>query len=160
MSKEVRVCRSVVREATLSDIDYLSENIRECDKQEIWAMSNSTPHQAFLIGYNNSDTPYVVELDGKAIAMFGVSGRKGDVGIPWMLATDGIKKMRKEFLIECKPHLEAMHKDYPLLTNFVWEKNTTHIVWLKWLGFTFGEIIPLGVDGENFIQFYKVKLNV
>jgi hypothetical protein len=160
MSNAVKEPKAFVREAKLTDIAYLAVHIRECDRKEIWAMSHKKPEEAFLQGYNISDTPYVVEWQGKAIAMFGVCGEKGSLGVPWMLATDDIKKIKKEFIAQCKPYVEAMHKDYPLLTNFVWEKNPVHIIWLKWLGFDFGQPIAIGIDGEKFIQFYKVKEDV
>lgn len=160
MSREVEECKPFVREAKLTDIPYLANNIRECDRQEIWAMSHKTPEEAFLQGYNISDTPYVVEWRGKAIAMFGVTGDKGALGVPWMLATDDIKSIRKDFLRGCKPYVEDMHKDYPMLTNFVWVENDVHILWLKWLGFEFTEPKPLGKNQELFIQFYKAKQDV
>lgn len=155
MSNEVKPGKPFVREAKLTDIAHLANNIRECDKQEVLAMSGVTPTKAFLQGYNHSDTPYVVEWRGKAIAMFGVSGQKGKTGIPWMLATNDIKGVRKQFIRGCKPYLDAMHTDYPILTNYVWEKNTLHIAWLKWLGFKFADHLPLGRNGEMFIHFYK-----
>jgi len=157
MSNEVKQDKPFVREAKLTDIAYLADNIRECDKQEVFAMSGITPEQAFLDGYSHSDTPCVVEWKGKAIAMFGVSGDRNKVGIPWMLATNDIKGIRKQFIRGCKPYLEAMHSDYPVLTNYVWAENSLHIAWLKWLGFKFADHLPLGRNGEMFIRFYKEK---
>lgn len=157
MSNEVKQVKPFVREAKLTDIAYLADNIRECDKQEVFAMSGITPEQAFLDGYSHSDTPYVVEWQGKAIAMFGVSGDKNKVGIPWMLATNGIKGIRKQFIRGCKPYVEAMHTEYPVLTNYVWAENSLHIAWLQWLGFKFADHLPLGRNGEMFIHFYKEK---
>lgn len=155
MSNEVKQDKPFVREAKLTDIAYLADNMRECDKQEVFAMSGITPEQAFLDGYSHSDTPYVVEWRGKAIAMFGVSGDRNKVGIPWMLATNDIKGIRKQFIRGCRPYLEAMHTDYPVLTNYVWAENSLHIAWLKWLGFKFADHLPLGRNGEMFIHFYK-----
>lgn len=155
MSNEVSLGKPFVREAKLTDIAYLADNIRECDKQEVFAMSGITPEQAFLDGYSHSDTPYVVEWRGKAIAMFGVSGDTNKVGTPWMLATNDIKGIRKQFIRGCKPYVEAMHTYYPVLTNYVWAENPLHIAWLKWLGFKFADHLPLGRNGEMFIHFYK-----
>lgn len=152
-----RACKPFVREAKLVDVLILSCHIRDCDRREIWHMAHKLPIDAFMDGYKVSDKPYVVEWKGKPIAMFGVSGNKGSVGVPWMLATDDIQKIAKSFLRECKPYVEKMHDDYPVLTNFVWSKNEVHIAWLKWLGFTFGDAVPMGPDNELFINFHKVK---
>jgi hypothetical protein len=157
MSNGVKVCEPFVRPAKLVDALILGANIRECDRWEIWHLARKAPADAFLDGYRTSDDPYVIEWQGKPIAMFGVSGNKGSIGVPWMLGTDDIKKIKKALLSQCKDYLERMHVDYPTLTNFVWSKNLVHIAWLKWLGFTFGEARPMGPDNELFIHFYKVK---
>ncbi len=157
MSNEAQACKPFVREAKLVDALVLACHIRDSDRREIWHIGHVLPIDAFMNGYRVSDTPYVVEWKGKPIAMFGVSGTKGSVGVPWMLGTDDIQKIAKSFLRECKPYVEEMHRDYPTLTNFVWSKNEVHIAWLKWLGFEFGEAKPMGPDDELFIHFYKVK---
>ena len=160
MSNEAEVCKPFVRDAKLVDVLVLGANMRQCDRWEVWHMTRKSPIDALMDGYKVSDKPFVVEWKGKPIAMFGVSGHKGHLGVPWMLASDDIKKVRKTFLRECKEHIEKMHGSYPTLTNFVWSKNEVHIAWLKWLGFTFGEAKPMGPDNELFIHFYKVKEHV
>lgn len=160
MSNVAEACKPFVREAKLLDVLVLASNIRECDRKEIWHMSRKSPEEAFRMGYEVSDTPYVIEYRMKPIAMFGVSGTKGSVGVPWMLGTDDIKRIRKPFLKECRDYVEAMHEHYPTLTNFVWSKNIVHIAWLKWLGFEFRKPVPMGPDNEVFINFYKAKHHV
>lgn len=120
-------------------------------------MSRKSPFDAFKMGYDVSDKPLVIEYNCQPIAMFGVSGTKGSIGVPWMLGTDKIQDIRKSFLRECRDYVEEMHRNYPMLTNFVWSKNTVHIAWLKWLGFQFGEAKPMGPDNELFIHFQKVE---
>lgn len=160
MSREVEACKPFVRDAKIVDVLILASNIRDCDRREIWHMSRKSPFDAFKIGHDLSDRPLVIEHRGQPIAMFGVSGNKGSIGVPWMLGTDGITKISKSLLRECRDYVEEMHKDYPVLTNFVWSKNVVHIAWLKWLGFQFGEPKALGPDNELFIHFQKVKHHV
>ena len=160
MSREVEACKPFVRDAKIVDVIVLAANIRDCDRREIFHLSRSSPYDAFKTGYEVSDRPLVIEHKGQPIAMFGVSGTKGSVGVPWMLGTDGIKDISKSLLRECRDYVEDMHKDYPVLTNFVWSKNIVHIGWLKWLGFQFGESKTLGPDNELFIHFQKVKHHV
>jgi hypothetical protein len=154
MSNEVVACKPFVRRARAEDIPFLAENIREDDRLEIWHGYRVTPEEAFQTGYDVSDTPYTVEWKGNPVAMFGVSGVEG-VGVPWMLATDDLKKIRKSFLKECRSYVEELNNEYPLLVNQVWAKNTTHIQWLKWLDFQFDIPVEMGPDNEMFIRFYK-----
>jgi Protein of unknown function (DUF2833) len=155
MSNEAKACKPFVREAKLVDVLILGANIRQADRWEIWHIARKLPVDAFLEGYKVSDKPYVIEWKGMPIAMFGVSGTKGSVGVPWMLGTDDIKKVGKSLLRECRSYVDKMHDDYPVLTNYVWTKNTVHIQWLKWLGFQFGEAVPLGPDQELFYHFSR-----
>jgi hypothetical protein len=154
MSNEAAVCKPFVRPSVIEDVAYLAENIREEDRQEIWHSHRKTPLEAFQSGFEISDEPLTVVWGDKPVAMFGVCGENG-VGVPWMLATDDLKRIRKSFLRECRSYVQRMHEKYPVLINAVWVKNTVHILWLKWLGFDFDAPIELGPDNEMFIRFYK-----
>lgn len=154
MSNVVVVSKPFARIARAEDVPFLAANIREDDRLEIWHGYRVTPEEAFQTGFEVSDSPYTVEWQGKPVAMFGVSGVEG-VGVPWMLATNDLKKIRKSFLRECRSYVEEMNNKYPLLVNQVWAKNTTHIQWLKWLGFQFDTPVQMGPDNEMFIRFYK-----
>lgn len=154
MSNEVKAYKPYVRPSVVEDIPYLAENIREADQLEIWHLARILPIEAFTDGFESSDAPLTVVWGDKPVAMFGVTGVKG-IGVPWMLATDDLVKIRKSFLRECKRYLDEMHKVYPYLTNQVWAKNTVHIQWLKWMGFTFETPYFYGPDNELFIEFHK-----
>lgn len=160
MSNAAGACKPFVRDAKLIDCLILGTHCRMSDRWEIWHSSRKTPTEAFVTGYQVSDRPLVIEWAGMPIAMFGVSGNKGSVGVPWMLGTDEIQKIGKTLLRECRSYVDEMHRHYPVLTNYVWAKNTVHIAWLKWLGFEFGEAKPMGPDNELFIHFHKVKQDV
>ncbi len=97
-----------------------------------------------------------VLLDGKVVFMYGVGDDGDGVGIPWMLASPLLTKVRKQFLRESKEALEEMFQGYHTLRNVAWSKNTEHIRWLKWLGFEFKPAVPMGPDGELYHEFYKV----
>jgi len=88
--------------------------------------------------------------------MFGMGGTKGEVGVPWMLASDLLMKIRKPFVRECKAFLEEMSEGYPVLFNVAWSKNKAHVQWLRWLGFDIKEAKPIGPDGELYHEFFKV----
>lgn len=131
--------------------------MRQEDKDEIWHLARLTPHEALEASYHFCSYNMTVLLDNKVALIFGVGGEKGGVGIPWMLASPLLKKVRKPFLREAKSFLDEMSEGYPVLHNMAWSKNTEHIRWLKWLGFTFLPGKPMGPDGEIYIEFYKVN---
>ena len=147
----------IVRDSTLKDIAELSVTMRQEDKDEIWHLARSTPHDALKAGFIGGDACKTVLLDGYVVCMFGIGGKKGEVGIPWMLASDLLKDIRKPFVRECKKYLQELSDGYPLLFNVAWSKNSTHVQWLKWLGFEIKPAKPLGPDGELYHEFIKVN---
>lgn len=130
--------------------------MRQEDKDEIWHLARLTPHEALEASYHFCSYNMTVLLDNKVALIFGVGGEKGRVGIPWMLASPLLQKVRKPFLREAKSFLDEMSEGYPVLHNLAWSKNTEHIRWLKWMGFTFLPAVPMGPDDELYIEFYKV----
>lgn len=139
----------------LKHIGELSNTMRQEDKDEIFHLARLTPGEALAQSYNCSSYIRTALLDGSVVCIFGIS-KVGERGIPWMLASPLLMKVRKTFLRECRKYLEEMSQGVTSLDNVAWSKNTVHIQWLKWLGFTMCEGIPLGPDGEVYIPFYKV----
>lgn len=131
--------------------------MRQEDRDEIWHLARVLPEEALVGGLMSCEYNRTVLLDGKVVCMFGIGGTKGEVGVPWMLASDLLLKIRKPFLRECKEFLREMSEGFPSLSNVAWSKNTTHIKWLRWLGFEIKPAIPMGPDGELYHEFSKVN---
>lgn len=91
--------------------------------------------------------------------MFGVAPTEdSNFGSPWLLASNLINEVSREFLKRNKAVLTEMSSEYGFLFNYAWSKNVTHLRWLKWLGFTIDyRPIPLGSNGEIFYGFYKFQ---
>ena len=140
----------------LKHLAELSVTMRQEDKDEIWHLARMSPLAALEGGYRSCSYNRTVLLDNKVALIFGVGGEKGREGIPWMLASPLLQKVRKPFLREAKSFLDEMAEGYPTLRNIAWSKNIEHLRWLKWMGFTFLPAAPLGPDGELYIEFYKV----
>jgi hypothetical protein len=61
----------------------------------------------------------------------------------------------REFLRESKELVEEWKKRYGTLGNYIHDKNTKHIRWLKYMGFTINELNRCTSErGERFILFY------
>jgi hypothetical protein len=156
MSNVASQSKPFVRKAVLSDCEELSKTMRQEDVQEIWHSSRTAPLEALRDGFA-WPLCFTVEWRGRVVAMFGVGGERGKFGFPWMLASDDLVKIKRPFIRECRKHVDEMHKEYPVLCNMAWARNTVHVEWLKWLGFELIEARPHGPDGELFNEFFKVK---
>jgi hypothetical protein len=91
--------------------------------------------------------------------MVGVFDEGNGVGRIWLIGTDELvtKPLRSQFIRECPRYLAGMERMYKLLHNEIDERNTLHIRWLQWLGFTFIRRIPEhGVQRLPFWEFTKL----
>ena len=152
MSNAVVRSRPFIRHTTIEDIRELSLSMREEDKLEIILSSGTPPYTVLLRGYTDSNSVATIEWDGRVMALFGVTGIKGEWGCPWMLGAGDLKRC-KSLLRECRKVLSGYLDDYTYLTNACWSGNLVHIKWIEWLGFTFS-----GSDtrnGELFLHFHK-----
>jgi hypothetical protein len=130
--------------------------MRQEDKDEIWHLARKTPEEALRDAYDTCPYNRAVLLEGRVVCIFGIGGEKGGVGVPWMLASPLLTKIKKPFLRECKAWLDEMSEGYTSLYNAAWSKNTVHIQWLRWLGFEIKPAVPMGPDGELYHEFFKV----
>jgi len=144
--------------ATWEHIEPIAANMREADVTEIWLSGHRTPHQAMQEGFEMSVKAWTIMDGDTPIGMFGVSSVSllGDMGIPWLLSTDAMLKIRKQFVRESISYLLEIHKLYPKLVNFVHAGNVQSLRWLTWMGFDFNGPIKAGPDDAEFFRFERV----
>lgn len=142
---------------------YISTRLRRADLHELQAQSERTPAAILREGGMISlPSCTVVGNSGQPAGMFGVVPEGSGVGRIWMLGTDELvaKPMRTQFIRESKNYLSGLEhhfKIYKLLHNEIDERNTIHIRWLQWLGFTFIRRIPEhGIHRLPFMEFVKL----
>jgi hypothetical protein len=149
-----------VRQATELDAFYLAENIREADRQEVLASGSPSPLASLMVGLEHSRLCLsVVNDDNLPVAIFGVvDSADPEVGLVWMLGTDEIGESKIRFLRGSREWVKLLHKRYPILANVVDARNTVHISWLRWLGFTFINQHPgLGPGNHPFFEFVRIS---
>ncbi len=81
-------------------------------------------------------------------------------GAVWLLGSDALTQppLRRQFLVEGTVYLDTLHRFRPLLWNVVDERNTLHVRWLKWMGFTFINRHPYyGAEQRPFLEFVRLK---
>jgi len=147
-----------VRRSLESDINYLSDNLRQSDINEIWASHHATPLSA-LTQCHNSPFSLTVERENP-ICMFGINPESllGNRAVIWCLATDELSTINIRFLKHSREFVEMFLEIYPYLYNYVHAKNIESINWLRFIGATIEEPVKYGVDGELFHHFFFEKL--
>lgn len=135
----------------------IARNLRSVDMKELGAAVQCLPEEDVLNGYENSTRKWmIIQYEDNLfipIALFGIQAH-GRVGIPWMVATDGLKKISKFIMKHVMEYLDIMKETYDILVNFVDVRNRDSIKWLKRIGFKFDEAKPYGHKQLPFHRFY------
>lgn len=141
------------------DATVLAPKMRKQDTLEVWHSHGLSPLEALTMSLLLSvEANTIIDDDDEVIGMFGVGEATPQVGIPWLLASDKLRDVTKQFLPESEKWVKRMNERYDLLYNYVYAGNTTSIRWLKWMGFSFIREIPdHGVHPTKFIEFAKHK---
>lgn len=145
----------IVRDSIEKDIQEIADNMRQSDIKEIWASHHYKPLEALKISFRDSILCMTVELDGKAIAMFGASpeGLFSKRASVWLLASDELTKIQRIFIKQSRAFINYMLTFYPYLYNYCYAKNKKTIKWLRFCGASFLGEIPFGVEKEMFNYF-------
>lgn len=128
--------------------------MRQEDVEELLHFSGNDPLKALQSGLAYPDY-FTIELDGRAVVMFGCGGEVGSIGFIFMLASDDLVYVRKTMHRESIDFVKRMRDKYSYLTNWAWAKNDVHVEWLKRLGFQLDAPAPLPWGStELFIRFH------
>lgn len=150
------------RQATLADVMFIAPRVRKADREEARASVGCEPEVFLPLTFTPGRTWTIVSDEGEPMALYGVEAvpLNPELGIVWMVATDTLvhPKNQRKFLKLGPVVLDQLHELHPLLGNYVDARNTTHIRWLKWMGFSFLKLLPEhGPQRLPFIQFARLK---
>lgn len=136
-------------------IKYIADNMRAADALEVWEMSGQTPIVSIEKGLKLSRYSSVALVNGIPCAVFGlvIVDILTGTGVPWLLGTDYAVKHRRVFLENCKQGLDQMLQTCPNLFNYVHAENKISVRWLKYMGFTIEDPVPMGRNGAMFHKF-------
>lgn len=139
-------------------IPAIAADMREADRREVRASHRHTPAEALERSLERSELAWTGLIEGVPSVMWGV-GRAGSMmtlsGVPWMLGTDAIHSVSRDFLRQSRVYVEIMQERFPRLENYVHAKNRLSIRWLKWCGFTVEADVPEVINGEDFYLFWR-----
>lgn len=148
------------RPSTVADAEYIAPRLREADKSEIRAATGNDPLQSLLNGLHIGTCCYtMVTPDGEPAGMFGLVETSDPIAAAvWALATDQLLKHRITFMRESHKWIISANAIYPVLFNYVDERNNVHIKWLSAMGFTFIQRhMHFGVERRQFLEFVRIK---
>ena len=144
-----------IEPATPEDAAYIASNLRKIDLESVYAFGMRNPLTAALYSFDVSRHKWTGKCNGTPVCIFGVSLWSTVLGhgAPWLMGTDKIDDYKIPFLRGSVRMVDKMKAEYPILSNYVYEKNKLSKRWLTWLGFTGGPAVSLGCNGEKFNHF-------
>lgn len=143
-----------IRISILEDVEELIKTIRPKDKLEAEALGMSAKTALYLT-FKYGLIRRTALLDGKVIAMFGVTGTPLSlIGRPYFVSGEGIEKLSPIKIARIyKEQIEVMNSLFPVLENYVDANYPEAIKLLKIAGF---ELSPEKINGNDFYKFKKV----
>lgn len=153
------------REAQLKDVFTLASNIREADRLECLAASGEDPLTALRKARETSTVFRALVMgppkgNHDVVALYGVVPFDRSVGLggAWLLGTDQLVEDGFRFARRCSEYIEKLHQQFPILFNFVDERNALHIRWLRWAGFSFiNRHEHFGAEQRPFYEFVRMQ---
>lgn len=146
-----------LRPATPADAHTIAPLLRDEDKREVEIASGQPPEVSlpFSLSLPGAVTVYADEVGtGRPLMIAGtVPFMPPLVGTVWMLATPAALDHRKALVRDARVQVGKWNSDYPLLFNYAWEANTTHINWLRAMGFSLLRRVEL--NQHPFIEFAR-----
>jgi hypothetical protein len=125
--------------APATDLDALTVGLlmRGSDEQELRALGHD-PRVAPVEAVHVSDPDLcwaLIDENGLTIAVCGAARLNDDVGVAWLLTAEGFGNHPRDIMNLSKALLAKMHERYPVLFNWIDERNVRSLQWLKYIGF-------------------------
>jgi hypothetical protein len=147
-----------VRPTRWEDVPTLAENMREADIAEVKASAGIEPSMALFIGIMEGETNTICLPDGTPAGIYGVTPTvTPGLGCVWMLATNELRKVHRQFLRESRQGIADLCKDYRAVYNYTDARNKVHHRWIEWAGFTFIKRHErFGFEQRPFLEFVRI----
>ena len=124
------------------DVFDLARNLRADDRRELFlGTGQSDASQSIRDAIAASSICEAVRFnDGALAAIWGVVPLEG-LGSIWMLTSDRVESRPSQFLRVCPGLVQYAHTEFSTLICAPWRGNALHLRWLRWLGFTPGQVV-------------------
>lgn len=132
---------------------YVACHLHPAEELQTFRATGINAKDAVLNTWNDSKRKWVIFKDAQPVVLFGVVDAGNGIGIPWMVGTPEMAKI-KIFLCKISArYIEKMKKEFTSLVNYVEVNNKLSIGWARWCGFTICPPIPYGPFGYLFHPF-------
>ena len=147
--------RARIEEAKPWHVDRFMPDIGGPDLYELVLSNRRPPRDVVLECVNSSTHAFAGFIDGRLAVLWGAApvSLVGGVAAPWMVSTVHLELAPRLFLRHCREQVRVLSDVYPRLENHVHARHAVAIRWLRWLGFSFGDAVPLGPYSEPFLPF-------
>jgi hypothetical protein len=122
--------------ASVYDADYVGRFMRQSDVDEMEALGHNPltiPRQSLDV--SDPDLRWSLVDDGLPVGVCGVAHYNDDVGIAWLLTADGFGRDVRATMRVTAELLSLMHARYPVLFNWIDNRNLRSLRWLRAAGF-------------------------
>lgn len=145
--------------ASKEDVADVASRLRKADRDEGRALLGVDPALYLPYAFDPERTWVIFNAKGENVALAGVYPMQDDLlGQVWMVSTDKLLDHQIEFLKYTPKFIDMLHETYPILFNWIDERNKVHIKWLQWCGFTFiRRNETWGAEGLPFLTFCRIK---
>lgn len=115
-----------------------------------------------LMSVMNEPDVFLVEYDGKPLAVMGLDGIDSQRGYLWTIFTDHFKENRTRFYRVSPQLIDFFHSHYYRLYVDTWIGNEGIVQWLGWLGFELGDVYETENDHKvvHFVRCNPERKNV
>lgn len=144
-----------LRNVQEGDLEYLAENLRQADIEEITA-DGASVLEALVESVELSYFVQIIDHSGVPSGILGLASYSDEVDSLWMVATDDINSIPMTFLKNSKRVISELFRISGKLrfANYTYAKNTLHHKWLKWCGAHIGDMpIEVGPQKREFLSF-------
>lgn len=146
------------RPSTEADARFIGAHLRAEDLKEVQLISDLAPPELLEQSRTASVWSRVADAEGVPAMIFGIAPSPIDGwGVPWLLATDQFDAINRRLVRRCHIQVKEMHTLFPCLHNIVHHGNQVSINWLRWLGFSIGDV-PCGPQSEFFMFWRRVNV--
>jgi hypothetical protein len=150
--------------AEVAHIAPLAETMREADVVELQASCGLSPLEALTKGWCLSDLDMsftALDSAGRPVAMFGANcllPQQDTWGCAWMLTSKLLDVSNRTVWAYSKHYTQLINARYPVITNWVDDRNSISHAWLTKLGFFPALRIPeYGHEKRPFTQYVRLQ---
>ncbi len=134
---------------TRSDAEYIANNLRADNRQEIMCGIGDNALSDIMRGLVSSEVVGCLRIDGKAAAIYGVKRTSvmSDDGLIWLLMTVEAERHKVFVGRHTKRGLQVILRRYSKVYNWCDAGNENILKWLRWMGAKLEGPMPHGIYG-------------